>query len=78
MELSQLDSILIIDDAEFDRQLLAKKLSAWNYNIYSAENGMAGLKALESHSPEIVITNTKVRNNRLTPKGERSSQKMYR
>jgi len=56
MELSQLDSILIIDDAEFDRQLLAKKLSAWNYRIYSAENGMAGLKALESHSPEIVIT----------------------
>ena len=56
MELSELNSILIIDDADFDRQLLAKKVSAWNYRVHSADNGMAGLKILESHSPDLVIT----------------------
>ncbi len=56
MDLSELNSILVIDDAEFDRQLLSKKLSAWNYHVYTAENGMSGLKALENHSPELVIT----------------------
>ena len=60
MSLLDLNSVLVVDDAAFDRMLLEKKLSSWGYRVYTAENGQSGLDIVKSRSPEFIITDLKM------------------
>jgi signal transduction histidine kinase len=49
-------SILVVDDEESVRLFLVQLLSARGYQLLDAANGAEGLKMVESHHPDLVIT----------------------
>jgi two-component system chemotaxis response regulator CheY len=49
-------TILTIDDSRTMRDMLKFALANAGYNVVQAEDGIAGLAALEAHSPDVVIT----------------------
>ena len=49
-------SVLVIDDDPRICQLIAVALERKGYEVIKAANGRAGLKAFETHRPDLVIT----------------------
>lgn len=48
--------ILIIDDSRFTRVNLSNFLKQHDYEIVEAENGVFGLKAIQEHKPDCIIS----------------------
>lgn len=49
-------NVLVVDDDPDKRQLLAFALERAGYSIRTAQDGMEGLAAVESHHPDLIIT----------------------
>lgn len=49
-------TILTIDDSRTMRDMLKFALDDAGYRVVQAEDGLAGLAALETHAPDVVIT----------------------
>ncbi|MFZ4601753.1 MAG: response regulator [Caulobacterales bacterium] len=49
-------TILTIDDSRTMRDMLKFALDEAGYTVVQAEDGLAGLEALEAHAPDVVIT----------------------
>ncbi|MBM87388.1 MAG: two-component system response regulator [Gammaproteobacteria bacterium] len=47
--------VLIVEDNEMNRDMLSRRLSRKGYEIEIAENGEAGLAAMRSWGPDIVL-----------------------
>ncbi|MBF0465996.1 MAG: response regulator [Nitrospirae bacterium] len=52
--------LLVIDDEVIIRERLKKLLLLDKYEVYSAENGIEGLKMVETHLPDIIIADIKM------------------
>ncbi|MBF0519219.1 MAG: response regulator [Nitrospirae bacterium] len=52
--------LLVIDDEIIIRERLKKLLLLDKYEVYSAENGIEGLKMFETHEPDIIIADIKM------------------
>lgn len=48
--------ILVVDDEEDKRMLLAYALETEGYEVRTADDGEAGLRAVEEHQPDLIIT----------------------
>jgi CheY-like chemotaxis protein len=48
--------ILIIDDSQFMRFNLSNFLKQNDYEIFEAENGVAGIEAVQKHHPDCIIS----------------------
>lgn len=48
--------LLVIDDDAGMRKLMVRTLSAGNHQVIEAENGREGLKLMDQHKPDVVIT----------------------
>lgn len=55
-----MEKILIIDDEERLRRLLARLISLEGYEVFQAENCSSGLKALEHYVPNVVLCDVKL------------------
>src|SRR5687767_1707034 len=53
-------NILIIDDEEKLRSLLARIISLEGYQVFEAANGKAGLRLLEKENVQLVISDVKL------------------
>ncbi len=51
-----MSTILVIDDIEETRNVICKILRRNGYHVLEAENGVGGLKMIETEQPDIVIT----------------------
>lgn len=47
--------VLVVDDDPDKRQLLAVALQMAGYEIYTADDGVAGLAAVNSHQPDLIV-----------------------
>lgn len=48
--------VLIVDDSQFTRLNLSNFLKQNDYEIFEAENGVAGLEAVQKHNPDCIIS----------------------
>lgn len=48
-------AVLIIDDEEDIRRILAYELKLVGFNVYSASNGQAGLKIATEKKPDVIL-----------------------
>lgn len=48
-------TILVIDDNEIDRKIVAKLLDHGEYNLLFADNGEAGLKSARQQRPDLIL-----------------------
>ncbi|GJL51858.1 response regulator [Candidatus Nitrospira salsa] len=48
-------TIIIVDDDDDIRELVEITLEDSQYRLYTAEDGAAGLKAIQAHRPDLVI-----------------------
>jgi two-component sensor histidine kinase/DNA-binding response OmpR family regulator len=53
-------ALLVIDDEIIIRERLKKLLLLDDYEVYSAENGIEGLKMVEAHHPDVIIADIKM------------------
>ena len=53
-------NILIIDDEEKLRNLLARMISLEDYKVFEAGNAKAGMKILEKEEIEVVISDVRM------------------
>lgn len=51
-----LSKILIIDDAEAIRETMKEILEEYNFSVFTAENGIDGLKKAGQITPDIIIS----------------------
>ena len=49
-------TILTVDDSRMMREMLLKVLSEAGFNVVQAEDGVAGLEALSTSAPDVIIT----------------------
>jgi CheY-like chemotaxis protein len=49
-------SILVIDDDPTIQMLLVQFLTGKGHNVLQAENGKIGMKLMEQHTPDLIIT----------------------
>ena len=49
-------NVLVVDDDPDKRQLLAVALRMEGYDVTTADDGMAGLEAVESHQPDLIVS----------------------
>src|SRR5258706_14864455 len=49
-------TILIVDDHETNRELLATLLGYWNHQVVEAGDGVEGLEHARSTRPDLIIT----------------------
>ena len=54
--------ILIVEDDESLRRVLEIRLKGYNFDIYTAEDGLDGLSKFELHKPDLVLTDVKMPN----------------
>ena len=48
-------NILLIEDNEFNRDMLSRRLIRKNYNVVCAEDGQQGLDLAETSNPDIIL-----------------------
>jgi two-component system, OmpR family, response regulator CpxR len=48
--------LLVIDDDAAMRRMMVRTLATGNHRVIEAENGQEGLRLLEEHKPDLVIT----------------------
>lgn len=48
-------TVLIIEDSNFQRKILAKFIMDEGHHIYEASNGKAGLELIEEHRPDLIF-----------------------
>jgi two-component system, OmpR family, response regulator len=48
--------VLLVEDDDDNRELMAEVLSASGYHVLSASSGQEGLKTLSEHSIDVVVT----------------------
>ena len=48
-------NVLLIEDNEFNRDMLSRRLKRENYNVVCAENGQEGLDLAETSDPDIIL-----------------------
>src|ERR1051325_10970598 len=49
-------SVLVVDDEEDKRNLLAFALEHEGYEVHTAVDGVSGLSAVETHQPDLIVT----------------------
>ena len=47
--------ILFIDDEPDFLEVISDQIKSWGFDVIKAENGAEGIKAMESHCPDIII-----------------------
>ncbi len=50
-----MSKILIVEDNEMNRDMLSRRLARKGYEVEIAEDGAAGLEAMKSYRPDIVL-----------------------
>ncbi len=55
-----MQKILVIDDESSIRKVLCEHLSLEGYEVFSAENGEAGLELFSQHNPQVIILDLKM------------------
>jgi len=55
-ETSKLKTILVVDDEEMTRDVLAQALKIMGYNPITAEDGLEALHMIKDSKPDLVIT----------------------
>ena len=53
-------TILIVDDIDYNRELLAGFLSPWKFTILFAENGKTALEQTQLHRPDMILMDMKM------------------
>ena len=53
-------TILVVDDIEFNRELLVSYLADWHFNIIEAENGQVALDKVELCLPDVILMDMKM------------------
>jgi CheY-like chemotaxis protein len=48
--------VLVVEDDPFFTRILQKRLSAEGYQVFTAADGRAGMKAIVQHEPDLVIS----------------------
>lgn len=48
--------ILVVEDSLYQRKSIIKNITNWGHEVEAAGNGVEGLKALESFTPDLIIT----------------------
>lgn len=48
--------ILVVEDDPFFTRILQKRLSAEGYQVFTAADGRAGMKAIVQHEPDLVLS----------------------
>ena len=48
--------VLLVEDDDDNRELMAEVLASCGYEVLSAASGQAGLKTLSEHSVDVVVT----------------------
>jgi CheY-like chemotaxis protein len=48
--------VLVVEDDPFFTRILQKRLSAEGYQVFTASDGRAGMKAIVQHEPDLVIS----------------------
>ena len=49
-------NVLAVDDSRTMRDMIILALKDQGFNVNTAEDGVEGLKALEKHAPDVIIT----------------------
>ena len=52
--------VVVVDDQDMIRDVLVETLQLSGYEAYQAPNGNEGLKVIEEHNPELVITDVRM------------------
>lgn len=53
-------SILIVEDVDYNREMLALYLEGWNFKIIFAENGKEAIEQADRHSPDLITLDMKM------------------
>ena len=56
------DKILIVDDSDDTREMMAKLLELETFKVFTAEDGNAGLKVAAEQRPNLIITDINMPN----------------
>jgi len=55
-------TILVVDDEESLRKVIASKLTQRGYRVLQAENGLQGLETAREHLPDLIISDVYMEN----------------
>lgn len=53
-------TILIVDDIDYNRELLSSYLSPWEFTVLDAKNGEKALEQARQHQPDIILMDMKM------------------
>jgi len=56
------DKILIVDDSDDTREMMAKLLELETFTVFTAEDGNAGLRVAAEQQPDLIITDINMPN----------------
>ena len=56
------EKILVVDDSDDTREMMAKLLELEAYNVITAEDGLVGLNKAETEQPDLIITDINMPN----------------
>jgi CheY-like chemotaxis protein len=56
MDIANMISVLIVDDAAFSRRMIRKYLQADGYEVLEATNGLEGLEITSDRQPDCILT----------------------
>lgn len=52
---SRRQRLLIVEDANADRQLISDRLTTWGYEALTASNGEEGFRMAKKHKPDLIL-----------------------